>query len=73
VFMGRLERSESQPRSFMSYGGGKIRSASIFLSTGRLQAQGDKVTFADPNHASFAELPNAGRAGVFSDHLSLAT
>ena len=22
-------------------------------------AQGDKVTFADPNHASFTELPNA--------------
>ena len=38
----------------------------VAWSTGRLQAQGDKVTFADPNHASFTELPNAGRAGVSS-------
>ena len=35
-------------------------------SIGRLQAQGDKVTFADPNHATFTELPNGGRAGVSS-------
>src|ERR1700737_1641020 len=35
-------------------------------SIGRLQAQGDKVTFADPNHATFTELPSAGRAGVSS-------
>ena len=38
----------------------------VAWSTGRLQAQGDKVTFADPNHASFAEMPNAGRTGVSS-------
>ena len=35
-------------------------------SIGRLQAQGDKVTFADPNQATFTEMPNAGRAGVSS-------
>ena len=35
-------------------------------SIGRLQAQGDKVTFADPNHATFTELPSGGRAGVSS-------
>ena len=35
-------------------------------SVGRLQAQGDKVTFADLNHATFTELPSAGRAGVSS-------
>src|ERR1700693_1849756 len=35
-------------------------------SIGRLQAQGDKVTIADPNHATFTEMPNAGRAGVSS-------
>ena len=35
-------------------------------SIGRLQAQGDKATFADPNHATFTEMPNAGRAGVSS-------
>ena len=35
-------------------------------SIGRLQAQGDKVTFSDPNHATFTEMPNAGRAGVSS-------
>jgi len=35
-------------------------------SIGRLQAQGDKVTFADPNHANFTELQNTGRAGVSS-------
>jgi hypothetical protein len=33
-------------------------------SIGRLQAQGDKVTFSDPNRATFTELPSAGRAGV---------
>ena len=38
----------------------------VAWSLGRLQAQGDKVTFADPNHVSFTELPNAGRAGVSS-------
>ena len=38
----------------------------VAWSTGRLQAQGDKVIFADPNNARFAELPNAGRAGVSS-------
>ena len=25
-------------------------------SIGRVQAQGDKATFADPNHATFTEL-----------------
>ena len=35
-------------------------------SIGRLQAQGDKVTFADPNHATFTDMPNAGSAGVSS-------
>ena len=35
-------------------------------SIGRVQAQGDKVTFADPNHTIFTEMPNAGRAGVSS-------
>jgi hypothetical protein len=35
-------------------------------SIGRLQAQGDKVTFSNPNHATFTEMPNAGRAGVSS-------
>src|ERR1700745_176152 len=41
---------------------GLIASCSIV----RLQAQGEKVTFADPNHATFTELPSAGRAGVSS-------
>jgi hypothetical protein len=35
-------------------------------SIGRLQAQGDKITFADTNHAAFTEIPSAGRAGVSS-------
>lgn len=35
-------------------------------SIGRLQAQGDKVTFSNPNHATFTEMPNAGRTGVSS-------
>src|SRR5215471_15483367 len=34
-------------------------------SIGRVQAQGDKVTFADPNRATFAALPGAN-AGVTS-------
>ena len=29
----------------------------VAWSTGRLQAQGDKVTFAHPNHANFAGFP----------------
>ncbi len=33
-------------------------------SIGRVQAQGDKATFADPNHATFTAMPDAGRAGV---------
>jgi quercetin dioxygenase-like cupin family protein len=33
-------------------------------SIGGLQAQGHKATFADPSHATFSEMPNAGRAGV---------
>ena len=38
----------------------------VAWSIGRIQAQGDKVIFADPNHASFTEMPDAGRAGVSS-------
>lgn len=33
-------------------------------SIGRVQAQGDKVIFSDPNHATFAAMPGAARAGV---------
>ena len=33
-------------------------------AVGRLQAQGEKSSFADPDHTTFTELQSAGRAGV---------
>jgi len=38
-------------------------------SVGRVQAQGDQVTFSDPNRATFTALPGAGGAGVSSARL----